>query len=271
MRFVVRHHTRYRYDVPVRLARHVLRLTPRPDQGRIVSQCIRVTPEPAQRSVTEDTHGNRLVQIDFDGSCHELRVESDFELDTFSPSELPAYLPALPWAGADVHGAEPVDPRVRDFAERLAGEVGYVATPLLDRLARTLHERIDHQVRTTGGAKPAAETLATGRGACRDVTLLFMDAVRSLGMVSRFVSGYQAHSAPGGGQRFLHAWPEVWLPGSGFRGWDPTQGRRVAGDYVALCAAPTQGETMPIEGGFYFDERVVNSTLDFSLQIETYA
>ena len=88
-------------------------------------------------------------------------------------------------------------------------------------------------------------------------------------MHTRFVSGYQAQAETVDGQRYLHAWPEVFLPGAGYRGWDPTHGTRVGEGHVALCAAPTQAGTMPIEGGFSFDGTVVNSTLDFSVRIDT--
>jgi transglutaminase-like putative cysteine protease len=96
----------------------------------------------------------------------------------------------------------------------------------------------------------AAHTLAIGRGACRDLTVLFMATCRCLGMAARFVSGYQAQADTPDGQRHLHAWPEVFLPGLGWRGFDPTHGIVVTDGHVALCAAPDQADTMPVEGGF---------------------
>ena len=83
----------------------------------------------------------------------------------------------------------------------------------------------------------ARETLAPKKqGACRDLTVLFMACCRSVGLASRFVSGY------GPGEKnehpYLHAWPEVYLPGGGWRGYDPTQGLAVGDGYVALAAGP---------------------------------
>jgi transglutaminase-like putative cysteine protease len=277
MRFVVRHHTRYRYDAPVGLARHVVRLTPRPGQGDLPAHRVHVTPEPAARQILDDPHGNRLLQLEFSGRCQELSVESEFELHTRPPSALEAVLPALPWARQAGPGdpslaaylvADGVDASVREFAERLSAEAGREPVAFLDLLTRTLYSDFDRHIRDTGHAHPAAETLATGRGACRDLAVLFMDATRCLGIPSRFVSGYQAQREAVDRQRHLHAWPEVHLPGVGFRGWDPTHGLRVGEGHVALCAAPTQLETMPIEGAFFVDAGPVTSTLDFSLQID---
>ena len=106
-------------------------------------------------------------------------------------------------------------------------------------------------------------------GACRDVTVLFLESARALGLPGRFVSGYQARPAVEDGRRHLHAWAEVFLPGSGWRGWDVTHGTRVTDGHVALSAAPTQAGTMPIEGGFSFVGRGVASTLGYSVVIDT--
>lgn len=66
------------------------------------------------------------------------------------------------------------------------------------------------------------------------------------------------------GKRHLHAWPEVWIEGAGWRGYDPTHGARVTDGHVALCAAPGQAETMPLEGGYWGEAR---STLAYAIEI----
>jgi len=138
----------------------------------------------------------------------------------------------------------------------------------LDHLCGTLYGRTDRQIRHTGDAQSAAETLATRRGACRDLTVLFLAAVRTLGFAGRFCSGYQAAAQTPDGQRYLHAWPEVFLPGIGWRGWDPTHGVVVGEGHVALCAAPEQAATMPVAGGYYFGDSIT-ATLDFEVRIAT--
>ena len=93
-------------------------------------------------------------------------------------------------------------------------------------------------------------------------------ACRSLGIAARFVSGYQAHAESQDGRRHLHAWPEVFLPGLGWRGFDATHGTVVNDGHVALCAAPEQSATMPIEGGFFGDG--ITAALDYHVQIASW-
>lgn len=230
---------------------------------------IEIFPEPTSQRVHEDAAGNRLLCVEFGDSCEELRIESSFELETPPAPTMPRDLPPLPWRHAEaIPTVADVSPAVRTFADALAKEVDGDAVAFLDHLASHLHTRFDHHLRHTGDAWSAAETLAQGRGACRDITLLFMDAARSQGMRSRFVSGYQAFAETIDGQRHLHAWPEAELPGAGFRAWDPTHGTRVTDDHVSLCAAATQAGTMPVEGSLSTDAATLRSTLDFRLQIQ---
>ena len=90
---------------------------------------------------------------------------------------------------------------------------------------------------------------------------------RSRGIAARFISGYQARAEHPGRRRYLHAWPEAYIPGGGWRGYDPTHGSRVADAHVALAAACGASGAMPVEGCFYGDG--TTSTLDFELSIRT--
>jgi len=159
------------------------------------------------------------------------------------------------------------DIAVRDFAATLAAESGWASLAFLDRLNWTLFARMKHDIRVVGAAWTPAQTLAAGGGACRDVTALFMAACHSLGIAARFVSGYQAHADTPDGQRHLHAWPEAFLPGLGWRGFDPTHGLAAIDGHVALCAAPNQAATMPVDGGFYADG--MTATLEYKVRIAT--
>jgi transglutaminase-like putative cysteine protease len=272
--FRVQHESLYRYDVPVELGAHTLRLTPRASAGRIITHEIVVQPEPIDRVEASDAYGNAITRLSFSGSTQSLRVESRFELDTAPSPELAPLVQRLPLApphdaglaaclGAAAH------PSVEQFARGIAEDVNGEPIAFLDRLTRTLHERIDRHVRPSGNAREAHETLALGSGACRDLTVLFLAACRCQGLAARFVSGYQAQAQTPDGQRHLHAWAEVFLPGAGFHGWDPMHGVRVGAGHVALCAAADQAATMPIEGGFFFQGATVNSTLDHSVRIST--
>jgi len=274
MRFLVHHRTRYRYTAPVRLGPHLLRFNPRGDGATVLARSLIVAPEPVVRRELIDRFGNPVTELDFEGTSTQLCIDSTFDLETVAPPEVDgAALPDLPWPDtvpADLavylDRGRDGDATVAAFARDLAEASAWSARAFLDRLNRTLHERTRHHIRDGGFAQPAAVTLASGAGACRDTAVLFIAAARAVGIPARFVSGYQARAETADGGRHLHAWPEVHLPGLGWRGYDPTHGLAVEDGHVALCAGPDQADTMPLEGGFWGDG--VTSTLDFVVRSE---
>jgi transglutaminase-like putative cysteine protease len=274
MRFSVRHQTLYRYSAPVRLAEHVLRFNPRPEAGRLLTRTLSIDPTPIERDDTLDPFGNLVTRVAFDKLTARFAIDSRFELEVASPAAAKiAAPPPLPWPieadgpNAIYCASGDVDDAVSAFAAGIASQCGGEALAFLDRLNETLFVRIRHDIRAEGAARPAAATLALGHGACRDVTDLFLAACRSLGAPARFVSGYQAKADTPDGRRHLHAWPEAFAPGLGWLAYDPTHGVKVTDGHVALCAAPGQAATMPVEGGFYGG--AVTSTLDYQVEIET--
>lgn len=274
MRFSVRHETIYRYSAPVRLGSHLLRVTPRGDGATFLERRLIVDPEPVEIVEERDVFGNLLTRLEFEGDTDHLSIESVFSLDTVAPPPWEAdETERLPWPidpndPSTVYlGAETGEPTVRAFAEEIAEAAGRRVRPFLDRLNRTLFERTRHHIRDGGAAQAPEVTLATARGACRDTAVLFIAAARSVGLGARFVSGYQARAETADGRRHLHAWPEVFVPGLGWRGYDPTHGIAVEDGHVALCAAPDQSGTMPVQGGFWGSG--VGSTLAYAVEIET--
>lgn len=270
--FIISHVTHYRYSEAVRLAPHILRLTPRRAGIECLEHQITIDPEPESLRDATDADGNTLTHVTFGSPTAHLRIESRFSLRTTASSAVVAPgLPALPWApGAndsllDYRTRAAIAPDVAAFARGIASEAGWRAPAFLDRLNRALYARTSRKVRPQGAARAAVDTLARREGACRDLTVLFIDACRSLGIAARFVSGYQARTERADGRRHLHAWPEAFLPGAGWHGFDPTHGARVTDAHVALCAAPDQAGTMPLEGGFY--GAGVTADLDYDIRI----
>ncbi|WP_172298765.1 transglutaminase family protein [Pseudoruegeria sp. HB172150] len=271
MHFKVTHETCYRYSSPVRFGPQTLRMLPRLDSLAWCDQELTAEPEPAKRQDRVDAFGNTVTELTFDRPSDILRVSSSFELETLLPGPMPQ-LPPLPWPPGLVKGSEPylarapIDETVRAYAAALAVKSGGSASGFLERLNMSLFEQTDRHIRPKGYARTAADTLELGSGACRDLTVLFMECCRSLGIPARFVSGYQAQSESPDGKRHLHAWPEVCLPDGQWRGFDPTHGQPVIDGHVALCAAPAQEQTMPLEGGFWGES--VTSTLEYHVEIE---
>lgn len=272
----MRHETRYRYSTQVTFAPHVVRLTPRAERVRSIARRLQIWPTPSAALDYVDGFGNAYTQVSFGQDfADELVIVSELEVEVLAP---PArddllQLPQLPWAlplydslsqfrQAD-GGAE-----VAELARQLALEAGGAPLQFFDRLCQRLYSTLDRQIRVDGAAQTPAETLATGRGACRDLTVLFLAACRSLGVAGRFVSGYQGQEASPDDRRHLHAWPEVLVPELGWLGWDPTHGVRIGRGHVPLCVAPDQAATMPVEGGFYFNGSTVTSTLSYQISVD---
>jgi len=275
-RWTIRHETIYRYSTPVVLAPHVLRLIPRADSVRVSARSIRIAPPPLDVSEYVDELGNSYAHVTFSAvPSSELVVTSHLEVESLSPPlrDASLSLPALPWAPPypDALAAfrQPdSSAEVSALAQRLSAEVGHAPLPFFEHLCRTLFSTLDRQIRVDGAAQTPAETLRTGRGACRDLTVLFLAACRAQGVAGRFVSGYQGQEASPDGRRHLHAWPEVFVPGVGWLGWDPTHGVPAGTGHIALAAGPEQAATMAVEGGYYFDGPSLTSTLDYSITFE---
>ena len=271
-RWAIRHLTTYRYSTRVAFATHVLRLTPRPDSLRCLARQLQVTPTPLGVTDYVDAFGNSCTRLNFDaGQFDELVIDSRVEVETRAPlGDARPPLALLPWFpfendGLGAFRERDASPLVSSLAQRLAAEVGSEPLAFFERLCETLYTNIDRQLRFEGAAQTAVETLESGRGACRDLTVLFMAVCRELGVAARFVSGYQGQEQSPDGKRHLHAWPEVFVPELGWLGHDPTHGVPAGAGHVALCASPNQADTMPVEGGFYFNGPTVTSTLEYSI------
>ena len=275
-RWAIRHETIYRYSTGVVFAPHVLRLSPRPEGVRTLARTLQITPTPSELTDFSDAFGNTCTRVTFGSdAADELRIESRVEVQTLArPVQgFGVGLPPLPWTspGFDslaLFRQPDGSAEVAALAQKLALEVGGAPLAFFERLSTTLYATIDRQIRIEGAAQTPAQTLATGRGACRDLTVLYLAVCRSLGIAGRFVSGYQGQEASPDGKRHLHAWPEVFVPELGWLGWDPTHGVAAGPGHVALCVAPEQAATMPVEGGFYFNGPTVTSTLGHSIEFD---
>ena len=110
---------------------------------------------------------------------------------------------------------------------------------LLQRLGTHINQTLSYRLREEPGVQTVAQTLDFGTGSCRDFALLFMEAARCLGLASRFVSGY-LHTPPSAANYgSTHAWAEVYLPGAGWKGFDPTVGAIAGTDHIAVAVART--------------------------------
>lgn len=261
MRFEGQHLTRFAYSGPVYLEPLTVRLRPRSDSAqRLLRFDVAVAPEPAGRSETTDVEGNASLLVWFEGVTEALEVRTSFAVETLRTNPFdyvvsdPAALSVPPHHSEETAAALSHyltwsgDEDVRAFAgEVLASSDGRLQS-FLDAMTSRVASSFLQVPRTQGDPRTPGATLAAQMGACRDLTVLFMDACRSLGIAARFVSGYQD---PGDGtERDLHAWAEVFVPGAGWRGYDPSAGLAVADRHVAVATGPTPREAAPTSGTF---------------------
>ena len=264
MKFQVTHVTTYRYDRPVFLQLHTIRLRPRPDPyQRVLDFGIKVEPEPSRLAAALDPQGNSIHHAWFSGLTESLTVSVRFDVETLLTNpfdyiladeriqKLPVeYSPeidavVLPYRQGGQGAGESID----TFTESIAEDSEQQTIPFLTRLNERIYEISDVEIREEGEAQPPEQTLMERKGACRDLAVLFMECCRSAGLAARFVSGY--HEGDKDSDRHhMHAWAEVYLPGGGWRGFDPTHGLAVADRHVAVASGPTPETAAPVSGSF---------------------
>jgi transglutaminase-like putative cysteine protease len=266
MRFSVLHRSIYRYDRPVVLEPHIIRLRPREDGSqRLISYQLDISPPPQGRAECLDQDGNATTQVWFSETIAELAVHSAFQVETLRANPFDFLLPApeilaLPPTYSpterDVLGpyrSLPVDPSsepVHELAASIAVRAGGQTMPFVEMLTQELFSTCEHETRPDGAPNPPAETLSLRRGSCRDLSVLFCAACRAVGIASRFVSGYETESSFSDEHASMHAWPEVYIPGGGWRGYDPSRGVAVSDQHVAVAAAADPALAAPIAGSY---------------------
>jgi len=262
MNLTVKHTSRYTYSKPVTLLPHIIRLRPRCDGTvRLVRFEAQIEPQPLTLSACLDLEGNSVIHAWFRDSTTHLTIRTSFEVETGRVNPFDYLLAAaaenLPiHYGGEMAGAQnryllraDNEDSVATFARSIAASAGGRTLAFLDALNGEIYNSCPISIREEGAPFPPAHTLEHRQGSCRDVAMLFVDACRAMGIAARFVSGYRQGSI-GLQRRYMHAWPEVYLPGGGWRGYDPTHGMAVADEYVAVAASYEPPGATPIEGGF---------------------
>jgi transglutaminase-like putative cysteine protease len=267
MMFTISHVTRYVYKEPVFLEPHVIRLRPRSDvTQQLTSFELTFSPQPTGRSEYLDLDGNCVTQVWFEELTAELQIKArsavrtlrsnpfDFFFDKAQISTLgyhPELFPFFDRTRKATGVSKSVEALSRTIADETKGDVMKFLLSLNERLAK----QISHVSRATGLPHSSDLTLAEGKGACRDVAVLFIDCCRIFGLPTRFVSGYSegAHNEK---EHELHAWAEVCLPGGGWRGFDPSSGLCVADRHVALAASYAPIGAAPVTGTIRSDSAV---------------
>ena len=282
----VRHVTRYAYKVPVRFGEHRLMVRPRDSfDQRLIDFRLDITPQAKAVRWMHDPLGNCIAVAHFSCEAAELTFDARILLD-HDPSHAPDFLLepyARTWPFSYSAEEAPdlsrlierqyldpdhvVDEWVRRFLHH--GRITETGE-LLMTLTAAISESFIYETRLARGTKPPTETLASGRGTCRDFAMLMIEAVRSLGLAARFVTGYlhvprqEANHFLGGGH--THAWCEVYLPGAGWVEFDPTNGVVGNRNLIRVAVARDPRQAVPLHGSFI---GAASDALDMTVSVET--
>jgi uncharacterized protein (DUF2126 family)/transglutaminase-like putative cysteine protease len=265
------HITHYRYDRDVRLSPQTIRLRPAPHcRTPILSYAQRVAPAPHFVNWQQDPQSNYVARVTFPDPVRELRVEISLiaEMAVYNPFDFflepgAEHVPFWYDAGQlrelqPFLEREPLGGRVEAYLGTIDRARRRTIDFLVD-LNQQLSRDIRYVIRLEPGVQTTEETLAIGSGSCRDTTWLLVQLFRHLGLAARFVSGYliqlkpdvKSLTGPTGAEADftdLHAWCEVYLPGAGWIGLDPTSGLLAGEGHIPLACTPDPSSAAPITG-----------------------
>ena len=265
------HVTHYRYDRSINLGPQIVRLRPAPhSRTRILSYSMRVEPATHFINWQQDPQSNYLARLVFPDKTSSFRIEIDLvaEMAVLNPFDffLEPSAEHFPF-GYEAELVTELEPYMRKGEATPAFEA-YLATiprektptnDFLVALNQKLQRDIGYLVRMEPGVQTPEETLVNASGSCRDTGWLLVQLLRHLGLAARFVSGYliqlksdvKSLDGPSGTEvdfTDLHAWCEVFLPGAGWIGLDPTSGLLAGEGHIPLACSPEPGSAAPVSG-----------------------
>jgi len=282
------HLTHYSYDRPVRMGPQIIRLKPAAhSRTKVLSHSLKVTPENHFVNLQQDPYGNYLARFVFPEPVTEFKIEVDLVADmtVYNPFDFFVEEEAQAWPftyPADLiedlsiyRTPEPPEPALVEYLKTLDMSPGQPTVDMVVGINARLQQAIGYVIRMEPGVQTPEQTLTSAMGSCRDSSWLLVQILRHLGFAARFVSGYliqltpdlKALDGPSGTEvdfTDLHAWCEVYLPGAGWIGLDPTSGLLTGESHIPLAATPHYRNAAPISGG-YFGE--ANTSFDFAMNI----
>lgn len=271
-RLTVKHVTDYSYRAPVRFGEHRLMVRPRDSHDmRLLDATLSIQPKAKLRWL-HDVFGNSVAVAEFSEPADRLTIESQIVIDRYPLQDtrfsiepyartLPFSYPAreIPDLGRTIerHYPDP-DRLVSEWTRRLLDhpKVGTDTEEFLRALTAAIRAEFQYMERHEPGVQTPVETLEKRAGSCRDFAIFMMEAVRSVGLAARFISGYLYDPALDGGKSDIsgagatHAWVQVYLPGAGWIEFDPTNGSAGGHNLIPIAVAREPNQAVPISGTF---------------------
>nr|WP_250809844.1 transglutaminase family protein [Neorhizobium tomejilense] len=284
----VYHLTHYMYDKPVRLGPQIIRLKPAAhSRTKVLSHSLKVTPSNHFVNLQQDPYGNYLARFVFPDPVTEFKIEVDLVADmtVYNPFDFFVEEEAMKWPFSyppelvedlSIYMVpEPPEPALADYMKTFDMSPDQPTVDMIVGINARLQQAIGYVIRMEPGVQTPEQTLTSAMGSCRDTSWLLVQILRHLGLAARFVSGYliqltpdlKALDGPSGTEvdfTDLHAWCEVYLPGAGWVGLDPTSGLLTGESHIPLAATPHFRNAAPISGG-YFGEAETSFAFDMKV------
>ncbi len=264
-RLKIVHNTTYQFSQPVQLGLHYLLLRPRESHElKIERSKLDISPD-ASLLWRRDVQENCVAVASFEGESDQLVIESEVIIQQYNENPLDFivadYAVDYPfnYVLEDQMVLSPYllfpDNKNRIVVTEWIAKQWQPSEPiqtyvLLERLCSHIHESLEYKLREEPGVQTPVETLSMGTGSCRDFATLLMEAARCLGLAARFISGYLYVPGAPDFSCATHAWTEVYLPGAGWVGFDPTIGKLAGPDHIAVAVAKSPESIPPIAGAF---------------------
>lgn len=282
----INHTTRYRYRRDVAFGEHRILVRPRESYDqRVLSASLEIAPEPVALRWLQDVFGNAVALATFDTRAKSLEVNGSAEVEHLPTCErdiaVEPYARIYPFTYSGEDMPDLLRSIERDYIDRdrevdrwarqfVPSDSACETLALLRAITECIQEEFEYQPRERQGIQSPVETLASGTGTCRDFAVLMMDAVRALGLAARFVSGYvyqpDADNHRVGGHS-THAWVRVFLPGSGWIEFDPTNGIVGNRGLIRVAVARDPAQAVPLSGT-WLGERGSSIDMDVEVRIK---
>jgi len=262
MRLHIQHQTKYQYEEKVPLNPHQLFLIPQQRTYFTIKKANwDIFPQPVGKNQRINAEGNPFFQVWFNVETDVLKVNVDLEIEAFDFNPFSFILSPdiqYPFQNFVYHGntgeflkiykQTESFPELAEFAANIMRQSHDIVSFLV-KLLDQIHNNWSHGLRYEPGLLHPMDTFATKEGSCRDLSWMLMAMLRNLGMATRFVSGYAFNPEVDAGHE-LHGWIEVYLPGAGWVGLDPSLGLFTDHHYIPLASSFHPSHTLPISGTY---------------------
>jgi transglutaminase-like putative cysteine protease len=260
MKYKITHLSTYTYSKEVFFEPFVLRLKPKCNNFQKLQEYgISINPKPQGKTETLDLEDNNILTVWFEGTHKKLVIKSHSVIKPLNSNPFSYLITNNSFFNLPIEHSDDIyrpflnrvtnNSIISDLIKPILNKSNNETVQFLNNLNNFIYQKFDKIIRETGNPWTPDKTIKENKGSCRDLSVLFMECCRSVGLPSRFTSGYGEIDIDTE-QRHLHGWAEVFIPGAGWKGYDPTLGLAVADRHISVASSALPYNTYPISGNF---------------------